>query len=270
MKRPALVEGKYFPKPNDYDTEHDFYWYILNDASGKLPGMGGVFNAVNLDIYHYAGNNPVKLVDPDGEALNFAVGAIIGFTTSAAAEITNHWKDTGQGTMANFLNAAKATINDNTSLAIIGSSTVIGAATAGLGSAVTTTTRAATTASQLAKIAAGNVVKNAVVGGTGSAANHVAQSKIKGQAINTKGTINSFFDGAVLTGVFSLAGEGISTLGRTRIVDMTTNAGGIRNPRVLYGKAQGISAAIGSSSQNLGDLIKGIIDLNKIMQDKKK
>jgi RHS repeat-associated protein len=64
---PALE--KYFPKPNDYDTEHDFYWYILNDASGKLPGMGGVFNAVNLDIYHYAGNNPVKIVDPDGNSI---------------------------------------------------------------------------------------------------------------------------------------------------------------------------------------------------------
>jgi hypothetical protein len=64
---PALVEGKYFPKPNDFDTEHDFYWYLQQDGSKKLPGIGGVFNAVNLDVYHYAGQNPVKLVDPDGE-----------------------------------------------------------------------------------------------------------------------------------------------------------------------------------------------------------
>jgi len=28
--------------------------------------MGGVFNVVNLHVYHYAGNNPVKYVDPDG------------------------------------------------------------------------------------------------------------------------------------------------------------------------------------------------------------
>jgi hypothetical protein len=35
--------------------------------NGNLPGMGGVFNYVNLHVYHYAGNNPVKLVDPDGE-----------------------------------------------------------------------------------------------------------------------------------------------------------------------------------------------------------
>jgi RHS repeat-associated protein len=33
----------------------------------SLPGMGGVFNLVNLHLYHYAGNNPVKYVDPDGK-----------------------------------------------------------------------------------------------------------------------------------------------------------------------------------------------------------
>jgi hypothetical protein len=30
--------------------------------------MGGIFNLVNLHVYHYAGNNPVKYVDPDGRA----------------------------------------------------------------------------------------------------------------------------------------------------------------------------------------------------------
>jgi hypothetical protein len=32
----------------------------------ELPGLGGVFNYVNLHVYHYAGNNPVVLKDPDG------------------------------------------------------------------------------------------------------------------------------------------------------------------------------------------------------------
>ena len=43
----------------------------------NLPGMGGVFNAINLHVYHYAGYsqrsfelyNPVKYVDPDGRLL---------------------------------------------------------------------------------------------------------------------------------------------------------------------------------------------------------
>jgi RHS repeat-associated protein len=42
----------------------------VNDEAKKqnqnLPGQGGVFNYVNLHVYHYAGNNPVKYTDPDG------------------------------------------------------------------------------------------------------------------------------------------------------------------------------------------------------------
>lgn len=30
--------------------------------------MGGIYNTINSHLYHYAGNNPVKYVDPDGES----------------------------------------------------------------------------------------------------------------------------------------------------------------------------------------------------------
>jgi hypothetical protein len=43
--------------------------------NGNLPGMGGVFNYVNLHVYHYAGNNPVKYTDPDGRTGGFPDGS---------------------------------------------------------------------------------------------------------------------------------------------------------------------------------------------------
>jgi hypothetical protein len=42
------------------------------------------FPKVNLHTYHYAGNNPVKLVDPDGESPHIAVFAALGAVTGGA------------------------------------------------------------------------------------------------------------------------------------------------------------------------------------------
>ncbi len=53
---PAL--GEYIPK-TPIDEEAKKY-------NQNLPGMGGVFNHINSNLYHYAGNNPVHYSDPIG------------------------------------------------------------------------------------------------------------------------------------------------------------------------------------------------------------
>ena len=68
----------------ELDTETGLYYYgaryldpkysrwlsgdpaITDYMAGTSAGEGGIYNTVNLHVYHYAGNNPVKYTDPDG------------------------------------------------------------------------------------------------------------------------------------------------------------------------------------------------------------
>ena len=56
--------------------------------NGNLPGQGGVFNYVNLHVYHYAGNNPVKYQDPDGESPN---DSTLGLSFDTIEDFGDFW-----------------------------------------------------------------------------------------------------------------------------------------------------------------------------------
>jgi hypothetical protein len=44
--------------------------------NGNLPGMGGVYNYVNMHVYHYAGNNPIRYTDPTGKYISSFIAGL--------------------------------------------------------------------------------------------------------------------------------------------------------------------------------------------------
>ena len=91
----------------------------VNDEARKrnqnLPGIGGVFNIVNLHVYHYAGNNPVKYIDPDGEYVA-RCGRYPGWSEDAPQAILPYadWMDKKSSLLGFSIDSAKIVMGNVT------------------------------------------------------------------------------------------------------------------------------------------------------------
>ncbi|MGI5093376.1 RHS repeat domain-containing protein, partial [Treponema socranskii] len=143
----------------------------------SLPGMGGVFNVVNLQLYHYAGNNPVKYTDPDGNCATIAF-TIVGGVTGGVSGIL-------QGKKLGSKEFWGGIIGGIASGFCVGLATDLTVATGGA-------------AAFLIVIAAG-----AVGGGVGSA----VESAISGEKINPLNVILDAAIGATSVGIGKVVGQ---------------------------------------------------------------
>ena len=91
--------------------------------AGSLPGMGGVFNHINANLYHYAGNNPVKYIDPDGRIITNSGDIYMQSSTSLLGNsetetISNYGCTLTSYTRMAMALGANVTLDDANSLAI--------------------------------------------------------------------------------------------------------------------------------------------------------
>lgn len=135
-------------------------------VSQSSKGEGGIYNYVNMNLYHYANNNPISYKDPDGEfVINAAAatigalsGAIIsGVTTKVAGGST---RDVVAAALGGAASGALAGVTLGGSLlAQATGSAALGAASAVVGDVVTNAVSGnEITASGVAKAALGGAV----------------------------------------------------------------------------------------------------------------
>ena len=115
----------------ELDKETGFYYYgaryldpkysrwisadpaVPEYVSGSDAGCGGIYNHVNFNLYHYAGNNPIKYTDPDGNFVDTAWDAL-----SLAAGIYSFVKNVKNGDVVGAIIDGAGIIADAAAVAL--------------------------------------------------------------------------------------------------------------------------------------------------------
>ena len=148
---PAMHQGDYIPSaPVNEDAR---------ERNGNLPN-GGMYNHINMHVYHYSNNNPIKYTDPDGRVPFMAITGIIGAVTGAGISIGAdivagndiNWRRAGLAAGAGLivgltLGAAAATTATATAVTT-GNAAASFSTVTGYGTATTATTATTITANQ--------------------------------------------------------------------------------------------------------------------------
>jgi hypothetical protein len=218
--------------------------------------MGGVYNLVNLHLYHYASNNPLKYTDPDGNAINVIVGAALGFFSAAAGEMA------GRVTQGQTLGkAAKNTFTSGKSWAIMGSSAAIGALTSG---ASTVATNLVTTgAKSVTSVAVKTVAVNTVAGAVDAAAKDVVTKALHGDSQNIMDTLNVAGEGALWAAGSSALVEAGIAINSARAINTAPSTSGVFESGARILQPEGAKAA-GVWGESIAPTIADtVIDVNR-------
>ena len=84
--------GLYYYGARYLDPKYS-HWMSTDPAlgeymSGSNAGMGGAYNSVNLNLYHYGNNNPIRYTDPDGQIVETAWD-VFSLVTGVASFVEN-------------------------------------------------------------------------------------------------------------------------------------------------------------------------------------
>jgi len=162
----------------------------------NLPGMGGVYNSINLDLYCYVRGNPILYLDPDGhllkefgEWLNKAGADINKAITNSSVVKELHRTDTSTGRK----------------LAVAGGVSV-GLTAASIGSAIAAPKMIGALLTTLGKEAVKQGIKKAAVSGAIQAVANVSSNVCVNHDKSVEGNVTTGLVGFGVGAISSLAG----------------------------------------------------------------